>query len=52
MQTEKIKKTVKKVIKKATPKKVEFVTMVRQSDGLEANVHVNNVAKFKNAGYK
>ncbi|MBT7350191.1 hypothetical protein HN803_05365 [candidate division WWE3 bacterium] len=52
MQTEKIKKTVKKVIKKATPKKVEFVEMVRQSDGLVANVHINNVAKFKNAGYK
>jgi hypothetical protein len=51
MPTNKIKKTLKKVVKKATPKKGDFVVMVN-ADGLEANVHVNNVHKFKDAGYK
>jgi|APSaa5957512535_1039671.scaffolds.fasta_scaffold730922_1 hypothetical protein len=51
MPTNKIKKTLTKVVKKATPKKDTFVEMVRE-DGLEANVHSNNVHKFKKAGYK
>jgi hypothetical protein len=42
----------KKAVKKTAPKKVEFVVMIRKSDGLKANVHLNNVEKFKDAGYK
>jgi len=51
MAKETIKKTVKKAVKKTTPKKDKFVTMTR-ADGLKANVHPNNVAKFKDAGYR
>ena len=49
MPKESIKKTIKKVVKKATPSK--FVEMTRE-DVLKANVHINNVAKFKDAGYR
>ncbi len=52
MPTDNLKKTVKKAVKKATSKSNKLIVMIRQSDGKEAEVHPNNVDKFKTAGYR